>query len=499
MDALKSNGESLTMWKKLSLRGRIYIILSALVAITIVGSAGMISYTYRMEKLLDGIFSQNLAAYRAAEVLETALVNQKGFATYYFLDGNPDWLRQLGIYRQIFSERLEAARRLADSPEQSNALDRIEREFTLYVRTKNRVIEHYTAGERAAGAKLHKEVRAHFFKILELCDNFKEIHVRRAEAAKVESHRQVINSRLVAFAIILVNFLLSAALAIFMVHQILGPVRRLAREADPTWEPRRSEDDVKALSRSVHGLMEDVDQTHKQLEKSREHLLQAEKMAMVGKLAAGMAHSIRNPFTSVKMRLFSMSRSLELTAEQQEDFQVVSEEIRHIDTMVENFLEFSRPPKLQTRPISPSHVVDITIQLLGHRLKSYNVGVKVFRDGLLPEIEGDPDQLEEVLMNLIVNACQAIGSGGSIEIREKLEDREDIGTTAVLRIWDDGPGIPTGIQEKIFQPFYTTKEEGTGLGLSIAYRIIEEHLGKIEVNSREGEGTTFVIMLPVKE
>ena len=110
-----------------------------------------------------------------------------------------------------------------------------------------------------------------------------------------------------------------------------------------------------------------------ELAKSREHLLQAEKMAMVGKLAAGMAHSIRNPFTSVKMRLFSMGRTLQMTLAQKEDFEVISEEIRHIDTIVQNFLEFSRPPKLVMQSISPSTVVDNTLQLLAHRLKSYEV------------------------------------------------------------------------------------------------------------------------------
>ena len=140
------------------------------------------------------------------------------------------------------------------------------------------------------------------------------------------------------------------------------------------------ENEIKALSRAVRGLIEDVDQTHCELEKSREHLLQAEKMALVGKLAAGMAHSIRNPFTSVKMRLFSLGRTLELTDTQKEDFDVISEEIRHIDTIVQNFLEFSRPPKLKMQPISPSAVVDLALQLLEHRLKSYDVNVKVIRN-----------------------------------------------------------------------------------------------------------------------
>jgi signal transduction histidine kinase len=219
----------------------------------------------------------------------------------------------------------------------------------------------------------------------------------------------------------------------------------------------------------------------------------------VGALAAGMAHSIRNPFTSVKMRLFSLNRSLELSDTQKEDFDVISDEIRHIDTIVQNFLEFSRPPKLKMQSISPSAVVDQTLQLLEHRLKSYDVSVTIQREQPLPEIDADPEQLKEVLVNLMVNACEAIEKGGTIIIREDKKTTPSEGSVAVIRVSDDGPGIPEAICKKIFEPFFTTKEEGTGLGLSIVARIIEEHGGSVAVESIEGRGATVVITLPIME
>ena len=244
--------------------------------------------------------------------------------------------------------------------------------------------------------------------------------------------------------------------------------------------------------------MEDADQAHLELELSREHLLQAEKMAMVGKLAAGVAHSIRNPLTSVKMRLFSLNRSLELNDYQKEDFQVITEEIRHTDTIVQNFLEFARPPKLKMQLVSPSAVVDQTLQLLEHRLKSYDVDVQVNRKQPLPEIEIDPEQLKEVFVNLIENACEAMEQGGSIVITEETIPRPS-NPAALIRLSDTGPGISESIREKLFEPFFTTKEEGTGLGLSIALRIVEEHQGRLDVTSKEDQGTTFTITLPLKE
>ena len=259
------------------------------------------------------------------------------------------------------------------------------------------------------------------------------------------------------------------------------------------------DDEVKALGMRFQKLMKDVDQTKSKLEWSREHLQLAEKWALVGKLAAGVAHSIRNPLTSVKMRLFSMERSLELGATQKEDFDVISEEIRHIDTIVNNFLEFARPPKLKMRSASPSDAVDLAVQLLRHRLDSYNAKVEVIRDGRLPEIEADPEQLKEVLVNLMVNACEAMVNGGTIRIREEKSSSDTLGPVVVIRVSDDGPGIPESDQTRVFQPFFSTKEEGTGLGLSIATRIVEEHRGWLDLESTEGKGATFVITLPAGE
>jgi signal transduction histidine kinase len=246
-------------------------------------------------------------------------------------------------------------------------------------------------------------------------------------------------------------------------------------------------------------LLHDVDYTQSELHRSRESLLQAEKMALVGKLAAGMAHSIRNPFTSVKMRLFSLGRSLDLDAAQKEDFEVIAAEIRHIDTIVQNFLEFARPPKLKMQPVDPSSVVDSALRLLEHRLKAYGVTVTVDRPVPLPPVRADAEQLKEVLVNLVVNACEAMAPGGTICIEERSAPFGTRGKAAVIRVRDNGPGIPAPLLEKVFQPFFSTKEQGTGLGLSIAQRVIGEHFGSLEVESVDGQGAVFTITLPAKE
>ena len=483
----------------LNLRTRIYLLLTAIVLVTVMGGLVMVWYTYRMEGLLNDIISENMATLYAAEGLEIALVNQKGFVSYYFLDGDPDWLRQLGEYRQIFKDRLQKTKSLARTTQQKEAVSQIEAEYGRYVLIKDQVIFHYKEGERKTGASLHKEARNLFFSILELCEAYKNIHKEAIAQAKRESLQQARNLRLVAGTAVMAALVLGLLLAFVLTKQILIPIRRLALEADRNERQKGPGNEVNILSRSVRGLIKDADHTHAALERSQETLLQAEKMASVGKLAAGMAHSVRNPLTSVKMRLFSLNRTLELTPTQRDDFEVISEEIRHIDTIVQNFLEFSRPPKLKTQKISPSEIVDLVLQLLRHRLESYNVSVSVDRRASLPEIQVDPEQLKETFVNILENACEVMEGGGSIDIMEEEGFREPYGHVAVIRITDTGPGIHKPIREKVFQPFFTSKEEGTGLGLSIASRIVESHGGCLELTSETGKGATFVITLPMGE
>jgi signal transduction histidine kinase len=239
-----------------------------------------------------------------------------------------------------------------------------------------------------------------------------------------------------------------------------------------------------------------VDETRTELERSKEHLLQSEKLVMVGKLAAGMAHSIRNPLTSVKMRLFSLRRILDMTDTQKEDLDVISEEIRHLDSIVGNFLEFSRPPKLKKQRISPSDVVDMALELLRHRLDSYEAEVLLNRRRPLPDVSIDAEQLKEVLVNLLINACEATGGPVRLDISEEQAAIKPWGDVILIRVKDDGPGIPEDNLARVFEPFFSTKEEGTGLGLSIADRILKEHGGNLAVTSKEGEGTIFTITIP---
>jgi len=173
--------------------------------------------------------------------------------------------------------------------------------------------------------------------------------------------------------------------------------------------------------------------------------------------------------------------------------------MRHLDNIVRNFLEFSRPPKLKMQMVDVSDIVEMALQLLEKRIERHGVKVERIRRNSLPAIEADPELLKEVLVNLIVNACDAMGDGGRLIITEEDGLAERMGRAILIRVSDTGPGVPESIRDKIMEPFFTTKEEGTGLGLSIAARIVEEHGGRLELRGDNGKGATFIVTLPIRE
>lgn len=487
------------MLERIDLRTRIVSLLGALILITLCGGLASVWHTYRMQTVFHNVVNTTLPALRASAELEKVLIMQKGYVTYYFQDGDPYWLKQLRRHEKEFSERLEVARAWAETPKEKALLHAVESKYEALKPERDRVIALYRTGDPQSGARLQKQVRSDFFEVIELCGAFRNAQEQTLQATgrkNLARAKRVGRAALVALIVVMV---LGAFLAYTLIRHIPEPIHRLAvHAAGPTGKPDlRSE--VQALGDRFEDLMKDVRQTRKKLEWSREHLLQAEKWALVGKLAAGVAHSVRNPMTSIKMRLFSLERSLEMNDGQKEDFEVISEEIRQVDSIVNNFLEFSRPPKLQLRAASPSDATDTAVLLLRHRLESNSVSVRIDREERLPEIRMDPDALKEAVVNLLINACDAMVFGGKINLEEKIGSSPETGPVVTIGVSDNGPGVPEDIREKIFQPFFSSKPEGNGLGLNIANRIVEEHGGWMELRSNEHGGATFLINLPKEE
>lgn len=225
-----------------------------------------------------------------------------------------------------------------------------------------------------------------------------------------------------------------------------------------------------------------------------EKILRTDRLATIGQMAAGTAHEIRNPLTSIRGFLQILQETLkEKNMETEYGYvQLMLKEIARINTLVEQFLLLGKPRDVRFRKINLEKVLDDIIPVLKSEAMLHNIHIHTEYPETLPEIIADPDLIKQVVINIVKNAIEAIDHGGKITIDVKVQTANKM---VEINIHDTGPGIPPYILDRIFDPFFTTKEKGSGLGLSVCQRIVQDMGGNIRVLSK-GYGTTFQVVLP---
>jgi signal transduction histidine kinase len=234
------------------------------------------------------------------------------------------------------------------------------------------------------------------------------------------------------------------------------------------------------------------------LVKSEELAERNEKLASLGLLAAGVAHEIRNPLTAIKTGLFIQQKKFPTGSPEHQDGEAIEREILRLERIVNQFLQFARPAQPQLVLIPASQPLEEVEKLLVVSLAQETI--QLVREESSPmRIKADPAQLKQVLINLVQNAADSIGRGGTITLRARPERRP--GTqgemdVVVLEVADTGKGITPEVEKRLFDPFFTTKDTGTGLGLSIAARVVEMNGGSLQYQTQVNRGSTFGIVLP---
>jgi two-component system, NtrC family, sensor histidine kinase HydH len=272
---------------------------------------------------------------------------------------------------------------------------------------------------------------------------------------------------------------------------LFGAVGQYSLHAVPL-EPRDPE--VRALL-----VVEDLTDVHA----LESQLLRAEKLATVGVLAAGIAHEVGTPLGVVRGRAEYVLGKLGAAHPQADSLAVMVEQIDRVSRTIRQLLDFSRVQPAQVRPVALLPLAHSVKELLGLEADRRQVALRVEVPEALPSLAADPDQLQQVLVNLVLNACDACGPGGKVTVSAQPEDATQKGAWGRVRIVvrDDGAGIPTELQHQVFDPFFTTKKrgQGTGLGLALVAQITRNHGGQVELTSEVDQGTMVALLWPSAE
>jgi signal transduction histidine kinase len=230
-----------------------------------------------------------------------------------------------------------------------------------------------------------------------------------------------------------------------------------------------------------------------------EQLRQNEKLSALGLLAAEVAHEIRNPLTVMKLLYHSLDLKFEAKDPRNKDAQIIEAKIEHLNKIVEQILDFARTTEPKFAPVNMNDLVDELSLLVRHKLANQDIKLVHDLQADLPLVSGDAPQLEQAFLNLILNAAEAMGEGGTLTIRSRVVLGADKTMQVAVEFKDTGGGMTTEQQQQAFKTVLaTTKAKGTGLGLAIVGRIVETHHGEIRIRSRLGRGTTMRVALPVK-
>lgn len=313
------------------------------------------------------------------------------------------------------------------------------------------------------------------------------------------------NALWIFLGITLGGIALSIVICSFLTKMIMRPITSLINATDKlasgnlkySVDLRRYPKEIAALGRAFNSMAGSIRERDEQLrQQAQEKIKRSERLAMIGSLAAGVAHEINNPLGSILLFSRLLLQRAPSEGLQRENLERIEKETRRCQNIVQGLLDFARKRELKIEEINMNDAVDKTIKLFENHPMFHNIEIVRQYQPDLPAVSADPAQMMQVFANIIMNAVDAMNGHGILTIRTSLNEHQNC---IEISFSDTGCGIPPDEFDRLFEPFFTTKGvgQGTGLGLSVSHGIVEGHGGTIRVQSRVGEGATFIVSLPI--
>jgi signal transduction histidine kinase len=502
----------------------------------LVGTCLLSAYSiHRLHSNLSSILSENVTSLQAALDLENSMRQLRYHSFLYLMKPTAASLRQIQQDEQGFQQALERAQTSANTETEQEHVRQIEAGFTRYkkemARERAKVVRTGPIDDLAELAT-HHPIRH----IVDPCKELGRLNREQLERTSQQSYELSSQARLVLLLIGLGGPVGGLLCGYGIVRGLTRSITRLSvrvrdvverlEEPKPsasTPEPLDNQDidlgsvtvaaegDLGALDVQLQQVLRRVEEVTERLQRQHRDILRAEQLAAVGRLAAGVAHEVRNPLTGMKLLVEAGLRSAERSRQargvprapflSEEDLRVIHGEITRLEETVQNFLTFARPPSLRRQLVDLREPVRRALDLVRARARQSGVSIELDLPERPVPVSLDVGQFTPVLVNLLLNALDAMPHGGGLRLRaEEQSSPSEAERSWRLSVCDTGPGIAPAMAGRLFTPFVSTKPAGTGLGLSLSRRIVEEHGGQITGANRapaDGGGACFTILLPL--
>ncbi|MFO0976066.1 MAG: ATP-binding protein [Planctomycetaceae bacterium] len=444
---------------------------------------------FEQQSAMTSVLRENVTSRRAAVDLEECLYDISTLLRHDVDQVSPLNDRLVGHLKRL--------REVADQPEERDASEKLEtglqRYLEMWEKIPPREDTEHPAGILAAVESL--EVN-----LIKPCQSFRLYNGRRIEESTVQ-HESVLGRLAWGMASIgVLGGIAGIVLGFGLTRTVGQSIRRLqVRIQDAAGKLSREPEEIiitedgqfSGVHAQLDQLTHGIERMLSNLREREREVLRSEQLAAVGQLAASVAHEIRNPLTSIKMLVQTALDPEDASSLTQEDLKIIEKEVRRMESSLRTFLDFTRPPKLQRRQLPLMPILQEVAGLIRGRADKQGVSVRLEVMNADVSVFADPEQLKQVLVNLMLNGLDAQPHGGTLRMTSQVIENE-----VELRVLDDGPGISDEMLPKLFQPFASSKETGIGLGLVISRRIVEDHGGRMTGENRDGGGAVFTIRLP---
>lgn len=475
--------------KGMKIGQRIFIFFIAMSIFMISAFIILVFVVNKLNLIAHNILRENVTSIESAYNLVTEALSLRGLKSNYMMDNNEKWLKDFDEHISNFNVWYQKAFDSAKTEEEKNILSVMAVDFERYVSIHKEIVKLYQSGQvEKAKELLLNESTTIFTEIQNGCNKLIDTNQNIIRVSELKAIEHSNRARFFGYLMLILFIVLGLILSFIMTKSIIDPLKEMENESVSVLGKKKEEpesgDEIDRLRKHFSAIISD-------LKSKQEELIQSEKKAAIGEVAAGISHEINNPLGVIFGYAEMLYKDKKIPKSQKSILKEILIQAGRCRNLIADILEFARQPQIRILNIDLSFLIKETIDMFKYQKKFRRVIFNFSSYSKKVMIKADPVKMKQVLVNIINNAAEAMKFSGQIEI--KLTKQANY---VIISIKDTGPGIPEKDLQNIFKPFFSTKPKGVGLGLPICKNIIERHKGEILVKNIPGSGAEFLIMIP---